>query len=59
MMQAYLLFQSSLNLIYKTDTGLLITSGNYRNFIRIRYGREYNDTIDYGLKLLGGLAKDR
>ena len=45
-MQAYLLFQSSLNLIYKTDTGLLITSGNYRNFIRIRYGREYNDTID-------------
>jgi DNA-binding transcriptional MocR family regulator len=31
--------------------------GDYRNCIRIGYGREYDDTIEYGLKLLGGLIK--
>ncbi len=32
-------------------------SGNYRNCIRIGYGRLYDETIEYGLKVLGSLVK--
>jgi DNA-binding transcriptional MocR family regulator len=32
-------------------------SGDYANCIRIGYGKPYDDTIDYGLKLLGALVR--
>lgn len=32
-------------------------SGGYRNCLRIGYGRGYDDTVEYGLKVLGGLVK--
>jgi DNA-binding transcriptional MocR family regulator len=36
---------------------LFSASGHYRNCIRIAYSRHYDETVEYGLKLLGELAR--
>ena len=55
---AYKLYQEAMKYGISITPGQIFSaSGNYGNCIRIGYGRAYDETIDYGLKLLGGLVK--
>lgn len=55
---AYQLYQEAMKHGISIAPGQIFSAGgNYRNCIRIGYGRAYDDTIEYGLKLLGGLVK--
>lgn len=55
---AYDLYQEALKHGISIIPGQIFSaSGNYSNYIRIAYGRAYDDNIDYGLKLLGNLIK--
>ena len=54
---AYQLYQEAMKYNISIAPGQIFSaSGHFRNCIRIGYGREYDDTIEYGLKVLGGLV---
>ncbi|HEU4471433.1 MAG TPA: PLP-dependent aminotransferase family protein [Flavisolibacter sp.] len=54
----YRLYQEAMKHSISIVPGQIFSaSGNYRNYIRIVYGKAYDDTIDYGLKTLGELVK--
>jgi DNA-binding transcriptional MocR family regulator len=55
---AYKLYQEAMKYGISIAPGQIFSaSGDYRNCIRIGYGRAYDDTIEYGLKVLGNLIK--
>ena len=55
---AYRLYQEALKYGISIAPGQIFSAGSdYRNCIRIGYGRAYDDNIEYGLKVLGGLVK--
>jgi DNA-binding transcriptional MocR family regulator len=55
---SYQLYQEALKHGISIVPGQIFSvGGNYKHCIRIGYGRAYDDSIDYGLKLLGTLVK--
>jgi DNA-binding transcriptional MocR family regulator len=55
---SYKLYQEAMKYNISITPGQIFSAGGeYRNCIRIGYGRSYDETIDYGLKLLGNLVK--
>ncbi len=55
---AYKLYQEAIKYGISIAPGQIFSaSGDYRNCIRISYGRAWDDNVDYGLKVLGGLVK--
>jgi DNA-binding transcriptional MocR family regulator len=55
---AYKLYQEAMKYNISIAPGQIFSAnGDYRNCIRIGYGRIYDDTVDYGLKILGDLIK--
>ena len=55
---AYKLYQEAMKYGISFGPGQIFSaSGSYRNCLRIGYGTTYNDNIEYGLKVLGGLIK--
>lgn len=55
---AYKLYQEAMKYGISIAPGQIFSaSGDYRNCIRIGYGRKYDDTIEYGLKVVGALVK--
>jgi DNA-binding transcriptional MocR family regulator len=55
---AYTLYQEAMKHGISIIPGQIFSaSGDYANCIRIGYGKPYDDTIDYGLKLLGALVR--
>ena len=57
-LDAHRLYQEALKHEVSIVPGQIFSaSGHYRNCIRIGYGRRYDETADYGLRLLGGLVK--
>jgi DNA-binding transcriptional MocR family regulator len=55
---AYKLYQEAMKYSISIVPGQIFSAGtNYRNCIRIGYGRVFDDTTEYGLKLLGKLVK--
>ena len=55
---AYKLYQQAIKHRISVTPGQIFSSGNdFRNCIRISYGKAWDDTVDRGLKLLGGLVK--
>jgi DNA-binding transcriptional MocR family regulator len=54
----YKLYQEALKHGISIAPGQIFSAGNnYRNCMRIGYGRTYDHTIEYGLKVLGDLIK--
>ncbi|MFL5810510.1 MAG: PLP-dependent aminotransferase family protein [Flavisolibacter sp.] len=54
----YRLYQEALKYNISIAPGQIFSaSSDYRNCIRIGYGRAYDETVEYGLKVLGGLIK--
>ncbi|MFL5740437.1 MAG: PLP-dependent aminotransferase family protein [Flavisolibacter sp.] len=59
-MDGYRLYQQAMKYGISIVPGQIFSAGgNYRNCIRIGYGRNYDDTVEYGLKLLGNLIKKK
>lgn len=57
-LNAYKLYQEALKYNISIVPGQIFSaSGDYRNCIRIGYGKLYDQQIDYGLKVLGDLIK--
>ncbi len=55
---AYKLYQEAMKYGISIAPGQIFSAGgDYRNCIRISYAHAYDDTIDYGLKVLGNLVK--
>ena len=55
---AYRLYQEALKYGISIAPGQIFSSGSdYRNCVRISYAHNYDHTVDYGLKILGGLIK--
>ena len=55
---AYKLYQEAMKYGISIVPGQIFSaSGDYRNCIRIGYGNAYDETIEYGLKVLGDLIK--
>lgn len=55
---AYILYQEALKYNISIAPGQIFSAGkDFRNCIRISYAHTYDDTVDYGLKILGGLIK--
>ena len=59
-MDGYRLYQQAMKYGISIVPGQIFSAGgNYRHCIRIGYGRNYDDTVEYGLKLLGNLIKKK
>ncbi|HEY0356723.1 MAG TPA: PLP-dependent aminotransferase family protein [Flavisolibacter sp.] len=55
---AYKLYQEAMKFGISIAPGQIFSAGgDYRNCIRLSYGRSWDDHIEYGLKMLGGLVK--
>jgi DNA-binding transcriptional MocR family regulator len=55
---AYQLYREAIKYGISIIPGQIFSAGgDYRHCIRIGYGKVYDDTVDYGLKLLGNLVK--
>lgn len=55
---AYKLYQEAMKYHISFAPGQIFSSqGNYRNCMRIGYGKPYDADVDYGLKILGNLIK--
>jgi DNA-binding transcriptional MocR family regulator len=55
---AYKLYQEAMKYHISIAPGQLFSlQGNYRNYIRIGFGKKYDDQTEYGLKMLGALVK--
>ena len=53
----YRLYQEAMKHSVSIVPGQIFSaSGHYRNCIRISYGQRYDDEVEYGLRLLGGLV---
>lgn len=55
---AYRLYQEAIKYGISISPGQIFSaSGDYSNCVRLSYARAWDDTIEYGLKILGGLIK--
>jgi DNA-binding transcriptional MocR family regulator len=55
---SYKLYQEALKYGISIAPGQIFSAtGEYRNCVRISYAHHYNQTVDEGLKILGGLVK--
>src|SRR5690606_19296855 len=54
----YKLYQEALKYGISIAPGQIFSAtGEYSNCMRLSYAHSYDDTVDYGLKILGGLIK--